>query len=621
MNLQDVAMTNFIFFQPSWSVASSHSLLETLKPSHVIVRRYEPDETYYLLLASDVLDQLAQAPDTAFAEQELRLDASTRVPALDGESDADEAPDRCVVLEEHSLTGFFDVSAPFLQPPTRRPGTDQNEVPPQNVSLVTQMKEKVQIQQPFSLLISLSALPTLPSNNSFFIDLPAGSVIDIVVQTELGITIESGNGEVALVVPAEGKTLPWQCKLRGVKPGLARVWVQAFFQGRWLGKLTLKTLVQEEQVLTQQFASYERLLEPVRLQYPDLSLWIEEHAGSKLAFTFRLTAADPSIELYWKQFGPTPLRTEPQRYFQEFFREIETITRTNDDAATRDLLLASKGMHLFEELLPADLQALLWDLKGRIRTVQVQTVEPWIPWELCKLCGKENGRIVEGPFFGEAFAITRWLQEIPCKPRLSLHNMAVVAPRDSGLWHVPDERDYLLSLRDHEHKVKVIPANLQELYKVLKDGTYDGLHFSGHGKFAAANANRSVMYLERDETLTPEHLQGPAKNLGLARPLVFLNACQLGRSALALTGVGGWARQFLRAGAGAFVGAYWSIDDTTAASFARAFYRLLLGGLPIGEAARQARIEIKAPGETTWLAYTIFADPLAIVEARPSLSA
>ena len=39
-------------------------------------------------------------------------------------------------------------------------------------------------------------------------------------------------------------------------------------------------------------------------------------------------------------------------------------------------------------------------------------------------------------------------------------------------------------------------------------------------------------------------------NLGLAKPLVVLNACQIGRSAMSLTDIGGWAARFLRAGGG-----------------------------------------------------------------------
>ena len=121
------------------------------------------------------------------------------------------------------------------------------------------------------------------------------------------------------------------------------------------------------------------------------------------------------------------------------------------------------------------------------------------------------------------------------------------------------------------------------------------------------------MLLENREELTPEDLTGVVANLGLARPLVFLNACQIGRNALSLTDIVGWAAQFLRADAAAFIGSYWSVYDQAAHDFAQAFYSRLLAGLSIGQATQQARVTIKPLGDPTWLAYVVFADPFATI--------
>ena len=53
--------------------------------------------------------------------------------------------------------------------------------------------------------------------------------------------------------------------------------------------------------------------------------------------------------------------------------------------------------------------------------------------------------------------------------------------------------------------------------------------------------------------------------------------------------------------------------DRPAFDFARVFYGHLLAGVPIGRAAREARLAARASGDPTWLAYTVFADPLATV--------
>ncbi len=93
---------------------------------------------------------------------------------------------------------------------------------------------------------------------------------------------------------------------------------------------------------------------------------------------------------------------------------------------------------------------------------------------------------------------------------------------------------------------------------------FDEKYSSGSSFELLATLNRSAISLENQETLTSEDLSGRVNNLGRAKPVVFFNACQIGRSAMSLTDIGGWARQFLHAGAGAFIGAYWSIYDQPA---------------------------------------------------------
>ena len=161
--------------------------------------------------------------------------------------------------------------------------------------------------------------------------------------------------------------------------------------------------------------------------------------------------------------------------------------------------------------------------------------------------------------------------------------------------------------------MRCIPATFLDVREALASGMYDGWHFSGHGGFRGSDPNRSAIYLENQETLAPEDLSGLVSNLGKTKPVVFFNACQIGRSAMSLTDIGGWARQFLHAGAGAFIGAYWSIYDQSAYDFAQVLYSWLLRGTSIGRAVQKARTAIKPAGDPTWLAYTVFADPLATV--------
>ena len=101
-----------------------------------------------------------------------------------------------------------------------------------------------------------------------------------------------------------------------------------------------------------------------------------------------------------------------------------------------------------------------------------------------------------------------------------------------------------------------------------------------------------------------------------SRPLVFLNCCRAGRTGNAIAGVGGFAGAFLKPtsgrGAGAFVGAQWSLFDDTALTFATSFYQALLAGETLVDATRAARGAAKTAGELSWLAYTVYGDPVAV---------
>jgi hypothetical protein len=54
--------------------------------------------------------------------------------------------------------------------------------------------------------------------------------------------------------------------------------------------------------------------------------------------------------------------------------------------------------------------------------------------------------------------------------------------------------------------------------------------------------------------------------------------------------------------------------DDGALKFAEAFYTALLAGDCVSDAVRQARLAARSQGDPTWLAYTVFAHPHAVVK-------
>ncbi len=78
------------------------------------------------------------------------------------------------------------------------------------------------------------------------------------------------------------------------------------------------------------------------------------------------------------------------------------------------------------------------------------------------------------------------------------------------------------------------------------------------------------------------------------------------------TELSGWARAFVNAGAGAFVGSLWEVRDGSATQFAQHFYQSLLGGSTLGDAMTAARKAIQTDdADPTWLAYTLYGNPTA----------
>ncbi len=219
----------------------------------------------------------------------------------------------------------------------------------------------------------------------------------------------------------------------------------------------------------------------------------------------------------------------------------------------------------------------------------------------------ENGNVVEGGFLCEDYEVTRWVPGLRYQRNLTMKQMGLVVPADSGLAASVPERAAMLALATSERQVLEIDAEEVALRKALSGGTLDAIHFTGHGVAGASTGDLAEIRLEAGSRLRPEDLTGVVANLGRQHPVVFLNACEIGRAGMGLTRPGGWPRGFLAAGAGAFVGPFWKVADASAATFASCFYQALLAGQTVGAAARAARLAIQAASDPTWLAYSVYA--------------
>jgi hypothetical protein len=607
--------TSFVLVEGDWSRARAARLVRHLGADWVVVHVRTGRESRYDAFARDhaafVLEQ---------GQGETVADALLGHPSLLGvgphvvvrrgrvvglETPLEDAPSATRGTES---VGIDLLGAPGGAALPQSGGTHDAAAAPEPVSRAVAVgaPSQVGLGQRAWVVVRLIADMTAPGTVP--VSTAVGESIGIVVQASATLEIDGASDGELTVTAAGAPALRFRLLGRTVGPGDVTVYVFLGQQGVGSVTVPVEVVAQGEEIVGE--PSTMRI-DPPLYRAPDLQLLVLE---GRSGYTLRLTAADLDQGLNLAPFGPFELQPEPKQFFQDFYGDIQQILVADATAKQKLYRLASKGNYLFDRLLPPPARAHLWKLRGRIRSVHIQSEEPWIPWELLKLSGDDGaGAIAEGGFLCEEFEVTRWIPGLPYRADLALANIGVVAPADAGLAAAPAERQALLALQTPTRQVTEIEAEEVALRDALKSGAYDGLHFTGHGLAAADNADRAEIRLEEGSRLRPEDLTGVVANLGRGRPLVFLNACQIGRAGMGLTGPGGWPRGFLGAGAGAFVGPYWNVIDASAAVFAREFYRGLLAGATVGKAALDARLQIKAASDPTWLAYSVYSHASACV--------
>jgi CHAT domain-containing protein len=153
-------------------------------------------------------------------------------------------------------------------------------------------------------------------------------------------------------------------------------------------------------------------------------------------------------------------------------------------------------------------------------------------------------------------------------------------------------------------------------------GSFDLLHYAGHGEapsggtidaslILAVRSDGAQWVTEELDSTTVAQLANLASNG--TRPMVVLNACQVGRMQRRLGGTGGFAKAFLNRGAGVFVSSLWAVGDEPARDFVEGMYDSLSSGDMIFQAVNKAREAARKAGDFTWLAYTVYANPHATI--------
>jgi hypothetical protein len=208
---------------------------------------------------------------------------------------------------------------------------------------------------------------------------------------------------------------------------------------------------------------------------------------------------------------------------------------------------------------------------------------------------------------------------VKCPPASTTPAPAIDLDRASPLTGSEEELALLRVLEVLGAEVRRVPARRGAVCRAIEEGDFHLLHLVGHGAFGgSATADASAVLLDDGPMSVADLSPRMAAALRHGHPLIVFNTCCSGRLGFSLTRLGGWGAQFVRLGCGGFLGSLWPVTDRAALAFTRAFYASLAQGLPLGEAVRLARIEVRGhhPDDPTWLAYCCYADPMARVE-RP----
>lgn len=329
---------------------------------------------------------------------------------------------------------------------------------------------------------------------------------------------------------------------------------------------------------------------------------------------FVCLVSSPHLETYrTPQTGPWSPGDDTSRIVAGFMDRF-TSDQTPAEMLTDELRGAGKQLFTAS---PRNFQQAFWDLidaNAPLSTIAIVSEEAFFPWELMvprRMVGK---KWQERNPLGVDFGIGRWTDRDLVSPAWSVElvDSFVVAPRYSGaakLANAEQEAEMVLSAYDGQ---RVVPATFKEFRKELLEQSRSLIHFVCHGDSSAVD---QTIRLE-DSSITTTTLLGIpslAAIISDKRPLVFLNACEIGRLKPALVGVRGFASAFIELGAAAVIAPLWSVEDGTAHQVARAFYEAVKNdpGKPFSLILSQIRDKAYSEAKDTYAAYCFFGDPLA----------
>ena len=254
--------------------------------------------------------------------------------------------------------------------------------------------------------------------------------------------------------------------------------------------------------------------------------------------------------------------------------------------------------------------------------ILIHTDEMYVPWELAAV--KPALHVDYGPrYLGAQAVVGRWLrhQKVPKPPPddLALKTIWIFASEygdkivPKKLPQAPKEKKALEEkLKGYGLNATGFEATYANVEESLKGERRSGtaIHFAVHGvRNIQPEQNEEYIVTADGKKLPPSMLAGGREEIARF-DFVFINACQIGTAAELLGVAGGFPGALVGAGAKAFLGPLWNVQDTTAREIAEAFYqKTLQEGVSVAQFLSEQRQGYTPEKNTTPLAYVFYGHP------------
>ncbi len=318
----------------------------------------------------------------------------------------------------------------------------------------------------------------------------------------------------------------------------------------------------------------------------------------------------------------------------QFVREFESIrgSRTRS-GSIQEAEMRGLGSRL-TKILPTEIRDRLWESRQDLEQIELFTRLAKWPWELCRLMSSRGDALSDRDFLAQRGMTRRRPNSDP--PRsIRVDGRRLVSAPDYRMMAHHHLRAGTAEADDLKARFGFEPGATTStlLQQQVSEGRFSIFHFAGHSVLDQADDGLGLPRLVlRDSRLDDD---GGVVDRGLAptsieegvlrdtAPLIVLNACATGgllRSPDSNRSVGGFPDAFIVAGAGAFIGTHWEVEDEPAQQFAQRFYQEFLdNGESFSAAVSKART---TAAERSWspspLAYVAYGHPDAVaVDGAP----